>query len=111
MTLPEEKKVEPEPEKKKAEPEPTESKQPTSYKVGMPYNGKDTLAGGRDQINRLAELGVVQHSDGKFRYVDYGEHYKILRKLGYEDTRAQEIVNNRIVVEQNELKNMKDLGR
>ncbi len=86
--------------------EPTEPKQPTSPKVGKTYNGKDTLAGGRDQINRLAVEGVVQHSDGKFRYVDYGDHYKILRKLGYEDTRAQEIVNNRIVLEQHELKNM-----
>ena len=92
------------------EPEP-EPKQPTSYKVGKPFEGKDTLAGGRDQINRLAELGVVQHSDGKFRYVDYGEHYKILRKLGYEDARAQEIVNNRVVVEQNELKNMNNRSR
>ena len=89
------------------EPEPTEPKQLTSYKAGKPFDGKDTLAGGRDQINRLAELGVVQHSDGKFRYVDYGEHYKILRKLGYEDARAQEVVNNRIAVEQQELKNLK----
>ena len=93
------------PEEEKTEPAP-EPKQPTSYKAGKPFEGKDTLAGGRDQINRLAELGVVQHSDGKFRYVDYGEHYKILRKLGYEDARAQEVVNNRIAVEQQELKNM-----
>ena len=112
---PEKKKVEPEPEKKKAEPEPEKKKaepqpepQPLkSYKAGKLFDGKDTLAGGRDQINRLAELGVARYNDGKFRYVDYDEHYKMLRQRGFEDGRAQEIVKNRIETEQKELANIR----
>ena len=73
----------------------------------MSFEGKDTLAGSHDQINRLAELGVARYNDGKFRYVDYDEHYKMLRQLGFEDGRAQEIVKNRIAVEQKELENLK----
>ena len=46
-------------------------------------------------------------NDGKFRYVDYDEHYKMLRQHGFEDGRAQEIVKNRIAVEQKELENLK----
>lgn len=95
------------PERK--EPEQPETPQPItkSYKAGKLFEGKDTLAGGRDQINRLAELGVARYNDGKFRYVDYDEHYKMLRQHGFEDGRAQEIVKNRIAVEQKELENLK----
>lgn len=95
-------------------PEQKETEQPEtlqpiikSPKAGKPFEGKDTLAGGRDQINRLAELGVARYNDGKFRYVDYDEHYKMLRQHGFEDGRAQEIVKNRIAVEQKELENLK----
>lgn len=90
------------------EDKPNENPQPItkSYKAGMSFEGKDTLAGSHDQINRLAELGVARYNDGKFRYVDYDEHYKMLRQLGFEDGRAQEIVKNRIAVEQKELENM-----
>ena len=78
-----------------------------SYKAGKLFEGKDTLAGGRDQINRLAELGVARYGDGKFRYVDYDEHYKMLKKLGFEDGKAQDIVKTRIAVEQKELENLR----
>ena len=95
-------------------PEQKETEQPEtpqpiikSPKAGKLFEGKDTLAGGRDQINRLAELGVARYNDGKFRYVDYDEHYKMLRQHGFEDGRAQEIVKNRIAVEQKELENLK----
>lgn len=95
-------------------PEQKETEQPEtpqpiikSPKAGMSFEGKDTLAGSHDQINRLAELGVARYNDGKFRYVDYDEHYKMLRQLGFEDGRAQEIVKNRIAVEQKELENLK----
>ena len=91
-------------EQEQPQPEPQPLK---SYKAGKLFDGKDTLAGGRDQINRLAELGVVKHTDGKFRYVDYDEHYKMLRKLGFEDNRAQEVVKGRIETEQKELANIK----
>ncbi len=98
----------PKPLPERKETEHTETPQPItkSYKVGMLFEGKDTLAGSHDQINRLAELGVARYNDGKFRYVNYDEHYKMLRQLGFEDGRAQEIVNNRIAVEQKELENM-----
>ena len=98
----------PKPLPERKETEHTETPQPItkSYKVGMLFEGKDTLAGSHDQINRLAELGVARYTDGKFRYVNYDEHYKMLRQLGFEDGRAQEIVNNRIAVEQKELENM-----
>ena len=91
-------------EREQPQPEPQPLK---SYKAGKLFDGKDTLAGGRDQINRLAELGVVKHTDGKFRYVDYDEHYKMLRKLGFEDNRAQEVVKGRIETEQKELANIR----
>lgn len=91
-------------EQEQPQPEPQPLK---SYKAGKLFDGKDTLAGGRDQINRLAELGVVKHTDGKFRYVDYDEHYKMLRKLGFEDNRAQEVVKGRIETEQKELANIR----
>ena len=94
------------PERKETEQPETPQPIAKSYKAGKLFEGKDTLAGGRDQINRLAELGVARYNDGKFRYVDYDEHYKMLRQLGFEDGRAQEIVKNRIAVEQKELENM-----
>lgn len=94
------------PERKETEQPETPQPITKSYKAGMLFEGKDTLAGSRDQINRLAELGVARYNDGKFRYVDYDEHYKMLRQLGFEDGRAQEIVKNRIAVEQKELENM-----
>lgn len=94
------------PERKETEQPETPQPITKSYKAGMSFEGKDTLAGSRDQINRLAELGVARYNDGKFRYVDYDEHYKMLRQLGFEDGRAQEIVKNRIAVEQKELENM-----
>ena len=94
------------PERKETEQPETPQPITKSYKAGKLFEGKDTLAGGRDQINRLAELGVARYNDGKFRYVDYDEHYKMLRQLGFEDGRAQEIVKNRIAVEQKELENM-----
>lgn len=93
------------PERKETEQPGTPQPITKSYKAGLSFKGKDTLAGGRDQINRLAELGVARYDDGKFRYVDYDEHYKMLRQLGFEDGRAQEIVKNRIAVEQKELEN------
>lgn len=98
----------PEPEEPK-ETEQPETPQPIikSYKAGKLFDGADTLAGGRDQINRLAELGVARFEDGKFRYVDYNEHYRMLRKLGFEDDRAQGIVKSRIAVEQKELENLR----
>lgn len=98
----------PQPLPEQKETEQPETPQPItkSYKAGMSFEGKDTLAGSHDQINRLAELGVARYNDGKFRYVDYDEHYKMLRQLGFEDGRAQEIVKNRIAVEQKELENM-----
>ena len=95
------------PERKETEQPETPQPITKSYKAGKPFEGKDTLAGGRDQINRLAELGVARYNDGKFRYVDYDEHYKMLRQHGFEDGRAQEIVKNRIAVEQKELENLK----
>ena len=94
------------PERKETEQPETPQPITKSYKAGMSFEGKDTLAGSRDQINRLAELGVARYNDGKFRYVDYDQHYKMLRQLGFEDGRAQEIVKNRIAVEQKELENM-----
>lgn len=94
------------PERKETEQPETPQPITKSYKAGMSFEGKDTLAGSHDQINRLAELGVARYNDGKFRYVDYDEHYKMLRQLGFEDGRAQEIVKNRIAVEQKELENM-----
>ena len=94
------------PERKETEQPETPQPITKSYKAGMSFEGKDTLAGSCDQINRLAELGVARYNDGKFRYVDYDEHYKMLRQLGFEDGRAQEIVKNRIAVEQKELENM-----
>ena len=96
----------PQPLPEQKETEQPETPQPItkSYKAGMSF--EDTLAGSHDQINRLAELGVARYNDGKFRYVDYDEHYKMLRQLGFEDGRAQEIVKNRIAVEQKELENM-----
>ena len=94
------------PERKETEQPETPQPITKSYKAGKLFEGKDTLAGGRDQINRLAEPGVARYNDGKFRYVDYDEHYKMLRQLGFEDGRAQEIVKNRIAVEQKELENM-----
>lgn len=99
----------PQPLPEQKETEQPETPQPIikSPKAGKPFEGKDTLAGGRDQINRLAELGVARYNDGKFRYVDYDEHYKMLRQHGFEDGRAQEIVKNRIAVEQKELENLK----
>lgn len=99
----------PQPLPEQKETEQPETPQPIikSPKVGKLFEGKDTLAGGRDQINRLAELGVARYNDGKFRYVDYDEHYKMLRQHGFEDGRAQEIVKNRIAVEQKELENLK----
>lgn len=99
----------PQPLPEQKETEQPETLQPIikSPKAGKPFEGKDTLAGGRDQINRLAELGVARYNDGKFRYVDYDEHYKMLRQHGFEDGRAQEIVKNRIAVEQKELENLK----
>lgn len=98
----------PQPLPEQKETEQPETPQPIikSPKAGMSFEGKDTLAGSHDQINRLAELGVARYNDGKFRYVDYDEHYKMLRQLGFEDGRAQEIVKNRIAVEQKELENM-----
>ena len=84
------------PERKETEQPETPQPITKSYKAGKPFEGKDTLAGGRDQINRLAELGVARYNDGKFRYVDYDEHYKMLRQHGFEDGRAQEIVKNRM---------------
>lgn len=98
----------PQPLPEQKETEQPETPQPIikSPKAGKLFEGKDTLAGSRDQINRLAELGVARYNDGKFRYVDYDEHYKMLRQLGFEDGRAQEIVKNRIAVEQKELENM-----
>lgn len=95
------------PERKETEQPETPQPITKSYKAGMSFEGKDTLAGSHDQINRLAELGVARYNDGKFRYVDYDEHYKMLRQLGFEDGRAQEIVKNRIAVEQKELENLK----
>lgn len=95
------------PERKETEQPETPQPITKSYKAGMSFEGKDTLAGSRDQINRLAELGVARYNDGKFRYVDYDEHYKMLRQHGFEDGRAQEIVKNRIAVEQKELENLK----
>lgn len=95
------------PERKETEQPETPQPIIKSPKAGKLFEGKDTLAGGRDQINRLAELGVARYNDGKFRYVDYDEHYKMLRQLGFEDGRAQEIVKNRIAVEQKELENLK----
>lgn len=99
----------PQPLPEQKETEQPETPQPIikSPKAGKLFEGKDTLAGGRDQINRLAELGVARYNDGKFRYVDYDEHYKMLRQHGFEDGRAQEIVKNRIAVEQKELENLK----
>ena len=99
----------PQPLPEQKETEQPETPQPIikSPKAGKLFEGKDTLAGGHDQINRLAELGVARYNDGKFRYVDYDEHYKMLRQLGFEDGRAQEIVKNRIAVEQKELENLK----
>lgn len=99
----------PQPLPERKETEQPETPQPIikSPKAGKLFEGKDTLAGGRDQINRLAELGVARYNDGKFRYVDYDEHYKMLRQHGFEDGRAQEIVKNRIAVEQKELENLK----
>lgn len=99
----------PQPLPEQKETEQPETPQPIikSPKAGKLFEGKDTLAGGRDQINRLAELGVARYNDGKFRYVDYDEHYKMLRQHGFEDDRAQEIVKNRIAVEQKELENLK----
>lgn len=94
------------PERKETEQPETPQPIIKSPKAGMSFEGKDTLAGSHDQINRLAELGVARYNDGKFRYVDYDEHYKMLRQLGFEDGRAQEIVKNRIAVEQKELENM-----
>lgn len=94
------------PERKETEQPETPQPITKSYKAGISFEGKDTLAGSHDQINRLAELGVARYNDGKFRYVDYDEHYKMLRQLGFEDGRAQEIVKNRIAVEQKELENM-----
>ena len=95
------------PERKETEQPETPQPITKSYKAGMSFEGKDTLAGSHDQINRLAELGVARYNDGKFRYVDYDEHYKMLRQHGFEDGRAQEIVKNRIAVEQKELENLK----
>lgn len=95
------------PERKETEQPETPQPIIKSPKAGKLFEGKDTLAGGRDQINRLAELGVARYNDGKFRYVDYDEHYKMLRQHGFEDGRAQEIVKNRIAVEQKELENLK----
>ena len=117
-TKPDELPVQPEADKPNENPQPLpeqkETEQPEtpqpiikSPKAGKLFEGKDTLAGGRDQINRLAELGVARYNDGKFRYVDYDEHYKMLRQHGFEDGRAQEIVKNRIAVEQKELENLK----
>lgn len=94
------------PERKETEQPETPQPIIKSPKAGMSFEGKDTLAGSHDQINRLAELGVARYNDGKFRYVDYDEHYKMLGQLGFEDGRAQEIVKNRIAVEQKELENM-----
>ena len=99
----------PQPLPEQKETEQPETPQPIikSPKAGKLFEGKDTLAGGRAQMNRLAELGVARYNDGKFRYVDYDEHYKMLRQHGFEDGRAQEIVKNRIAVEQKELENLK----
>ena len=95
-------------------PEQKETEQPEtpqpiikSPKAGKLFEGKDTLAGGRDQINRLTVLGVAPYDDGKFRYVDYDEHYKLLLDIKFTEEQAQEIVKNRIAVEQKELENLR----
>ena len=94
--------------KEEQEPKEVPHTNPKSFKVGKPFEGQDTLTGARDQIYRLAEIGVFQHDDGKFRYVDYDQQYKMLLKMdGYTAEKAQEIVNNRIAVEQKELENLK----
>lgn len=99
----------PQPLPEQKETEQPETPQPIikSPKAGKLFEGKDTVASSHDQVNRLTVLGVAPYDDGKFRYVDYDEHYKLLLDIEFTEEQAQEIVKNRIAVEQKELENLK----
>lgn len=99
----------PQPLPEQKETEQPETPQPIikSPKAGKLFEGKDTVASSHDQVNRLTVLGVAPYDDGKFRYVDYDEHYKLLLDIEFTEEQAQEIVKNRIAVEQKELENLR----
>lgn len=99
----------PQPLPEQKETEQPETPQPIikSPKAGKLFEGKDTVASSHDQVNRLTVRGVAPYDDGKFRYVDYDEHYKLLLDIEFTEEQAQEIVKNRIAVEQKELENLR----